>query len=117
MILSAQAVPTAALLPCIAALPSGRQAGSADISSGKARLWLDSDRAGPQAVTVTLTATCDTSDARQTPPTSPARAGSNARSAWRPISPASASTPSPAAASPTSSTSGQEPPGAGRRRR
>ena len=67
MILSAQAVPSAALLPCIASLPSGWKAGGADITSGKTRLWLDSDRAGPQAVTVTLTASCDTSGARQIP--------------------------------------------------
>src|SRR6266487_2605967 len=44
MILSAQAVPSAAMLPCIAALPSGWSVGGADISSGKASLWLDSDR-------------------------------------------------------------------------
>ena len=46
MILSAQAVPSAALLPCIAALPSGWSIGGADIASGKTSLWLDSDRAG-----------------------------------------------------------------------
>jgi hypothetical protein len=71
MILSAQAVPSAALLPCIAALPSGWSIGGADISSGKVRLWLDSDRAGPQAITVTLTATCDTSGAHQIPSDQP----------------------------------------------
>jgi hypothetical protein len=71
MILSAQAVPSAALLPCVAALPSGWEAHGADIASGKTRLWLDSDRAGPQAVTVTLTATCDTSGARQIPSDQP----------------------------------------------
>jgi tRNA A-37 threonylcarbamoyl transferase component Bud32/membrane-associated phospholipid phosphatase len=71
MILSAQAVPSAALLPCIASLPSGWQAESADITSGKARLWLDSDRAGPRAVTATLTASCDTSGARQIPSDQP----------------------------------------------
>ena len=71
MILSAQAVPSAALLPCVAALPSGWQVRGADIASGKTRLWLDSDRAGPQAVTVTLTATCDTSGARQIPSDQP----------------------------------------------
>ena len=65
MILSAQAVPSAAMLPCMAALPSGWSIGGADIASGKARLWLDSDRAGPQAITVTLTAACDTSGAQQ----------------------------------------------------
>jgi hypothetical protein len=67
MILSAQAVPSAALLPSITALPSGWSIGGADITSGKVRLWLDSDRAGPQAITVTLTAACDTLGARQIP--------------------------------------------------
>ena len=67
MILSAQAVPSAAMLPCIAALPSGWSIGGADITSGKSSVWLDSDRAGPAAITVTLTAACDTSGARQIP--------------------------------------------------
>jgi len=71
MILSAQAVPSAALLPCIAALPSGWSIGGADISTGKASLWLDSDRAGPRAITVTLTAACDTSRAHQIPSDQP----------------------------------------------
>jgi membrane-associated phospholipid phosphatase/tRNA A-37 threonylcarbamoyl transferase component Bud32 len=66
-ILAAQAVPSAALVPCVAALPSGWSVGGADIASGHARFWLDSDQAGPQAVTVTLSATCDTSGARQIP--------------------------------------------------
>jgi hypothetical protein len=71
MILSAQAVPSAALLPCIAALPSGWTIGGTDIASGKTSLWLDSDRAGPRAVTVTLTAACDTTSARQVPSDQP----------------------------------------------
>jgi len=71
MILSAQAVPSAALLPCIAALPSGWTIGGADIASGKTSLWLDSDRAGPRAVTVTLAAACDTAGARQIPSDQP----------------------------------------------
>ena len=65
MILAAQAVPSAALVPCVAALPPGWQAGGADIASGHASFWLDSDRAGARAVTVTLSATCDVSGARQ----------------------------------------------------
>ena len=65
MILSAQAVPSAAMLPCINALPSGWHANGADIASGHARFWLDSDQAGPAALTVTLTAACDTAGARQ----------------------------------------------------
>jgi membrane-associated phospholipid phosphatase len=67
MILSAQAVPSAAMLPCIAALPAGWSIRGADISTGKVRLWLDSDRAGPQAITVTLTAACNTSGTHQIP--------------------------------------------------
>ena len=72
MILSAQAVPSAALLPCITALPSGWTIGGADIASGKSSFWLDSDRAGPRAVTVTLTAACDTTGAHQIPSDQPA---------------------------------------------
>jgi len=51
---------------------SGWSTGGTDISSGKVRLWLDSDRAGPQAITVTLTATCDASGAHQIPSDRPA---------------------------------------------
>src|SRR5439155_7068607 len=50
MILSAQAVPSAAMLPCVAALPSGWSIGGADIASGKTSLRLDSDRAGTAAM-------------------------------------------------------------------
>jgi membrane-associated phospholipid phosphatase/tRNA A-37 threonylcarbamoyl transferase component Bud32 len=64
-ILAAQAVPSAALLPCVAALPSGWRVGGSDIGSERARFWLDSDQAGPRAATITLTAACDTSGARQ----------------------------------------------------
>jgi len=71
MILSAQAIPSAALLPCVAALPSGWSIGGADISSGKASFWLDSDRAGSRAITVTLTAACDTTGAQEIPSDQP----------------------------------------------
>jgi membrane-associated phospholipid phosphatase len=71
MILSAQAVPSAAQLPCVAALPTGWSIGGADIASGHTRFWLDSDRAGPGAITVTLTAACDTSGAHQIPSDQP----------------------------------------------
>jgi membrane-associated phospholipid phosphatase/tRNA A-37 threonylcarbamoyl transferase component Bud32 len=71
MILAAQAVPSAALVPCVAELPSGWSVGGADIASGHARFWLDSDRAGPQALTVTLSAACNTSGARQIPSDQP----------------------------------------------
>ena len=65
MILAAQAVPSAALVPCVTTLPPGWQAGDADITSGHATFWLNSDQAGAQAVTITLSATCDVSGARR----------------------------------------------------
>jgi membrane-associated phospholipid phosphatase len=74
MILSAQAVPSAAKLPCIAALPSGWTVLTTDISNGQTRFWLDSDRAGGRAVTITLTATCDTSGAQRVPSDQPGAA-------------------------------------------
>jgi hypothetical protein len=71
MILAAQAVPSAAMVPCIAALPSGWHVGGAEIASGHARFWLNSDQAGQRAVTVTLTAACNTSNAQQIPSDQP----------------------------------------------
>jgi tRNA A-37 threonylcarbamoyl transferase component Bud32 len=85
MILAAQAVPSAAFLPCIAALPSGWTAALSQIASGRASFALDSgSQAGGggvhfvlgqpgqlQAVTITLTATCDTSGAQQIPSDQP----------------------------------------------
>jgi tRNA A-37 threonylcarbamoyl transferase component Bud32 len=86
MILAAQAVPSAAFLPCIAALPAGWTTVNAEISSGQARFGLDSSSlAGgggirivlgqpvqqPQTVTITLTATCDIAGARQIPSDQP----------------------------------------------
>jgi hypothetical protein len=81
MILSAQAVPSAAKLPCIAGLPSGWTVDSTDITNGQTRFWLDSDRAGNHAVTITLTARCDTSGAIRIPSDQP-----GARRYERPLS-------------------------------
>ena len=67
MILAAQAVPSAAFLPCIADLPPGWTAGDAESVNGKATFWLDSGQAGAQAVTIVLTAACDTSGTVQIP--------------------------------------------------
>ena len=85
MILAAQAVPSAAFLPCIAALPSGWTTADAEIASGRASFVLDSGSpAGAggvrfvlgqpgqlQTVTITLTATCDIAGARQIPSDQP----------------------------------------------
>jgi hypothetical protein len=82
MILAAQAVPSAAFLPCIAAFPSGWTAAGPEIASGQASFVLDSGslaggggvrfvlgQSGQQlqTVTITLTATCDIAGARQIP--------------------------------------------------
>jgi hypothetical protein len=72
MILAAQAVPSAAFLPCIAALPSGWTAAvDPEVASGQASFVLNSGQAGLQSVTITLTATCDTSGAQQIPSDQP----------------------------------------------
>jgi hypothetical protein len=57
-VLMAQSVPSATLLPCVAELPAGWSYGGSEIASGRARFWLASDRAGLQAVEVTLTSAC-----------------------------------------------------------
>jgi hypothetical protein len=81
MILAAQAVPSAAFLPCIAALPPGWTTVNAEIASGQASFELDSGSLAVgggvqfvpggleelQTVTITLTATCDLAGARQIP--------------------------------------------------
>ncbi len=88
MILAAQAVPSAAFLPCIAALPSGWTAAEAvtRIFGGQASFVLNSGQAGRQSglnlslgpslaaqvtVTITLTAACNTTGAQQIPSDQP----------------------------------------------
>jgi hypothetical protein len=68
LVLEAQAVPTATLLPCVTALPIGWTFGGSLVQSGRARLWLDSDRAGIHAVEVDLTRSCDVSEGVEVPP-------------------------------------------------
>ena len=68
MMLAAQAVPTASLLPCIEEFPVGWIFGGSEIENGSASFWLDSDRAGFQAVRVSLTETCDVSEAIEVSP-------------------------------------------------
>jgi hypothetical protein len=68
VVLMAQAVPTASLLPCIALLPTGWfPERDLDIRNGRASFALGSDRAGREAVTVVLAATCDVGGATEVP--------------------------------------------------
>lgn len=68
LLLTAQAVPSATLLPCVAELPAGWDYAGSDIRSGWARFWLDSDRGGFHAVEIELTRTCDTSESVEVRP-------------------------------------------------
>jgi hypothetical protein len=54
MILMAQSVPSATSVPCVASLPAGWKVGGVQIERGRGEFWLDSDRAGTRAVTVSL---------------------------------------------------------------
>jgi hypothetical protein len=67
-ILAAQAVPTAMLLPCVAAFPPGWTYNGSVVGSGQASFWLDNDRAGIRAVEVDLTRSCDVADAVEVAP-------------------------------------------------
>ena len=67
-ILSAQAVPSATLLPCTLPLPGGWSHGGTRVRAGRVRFWLDSVRAGTRAAELTLTATCDLAGATLLPP-------------------------------------------------
>ena len=68
MVLAAQAVPSASLLPCIEEFPVGWIFGGSEFENGSATFWLDSDRAGLQAVRVLLSESCDVSDAVEVTP-------------------------------------------------
>jgi hypothetical protein len=58
ILLEAQAVPSATLLPCVQLLPAGWSVSDVFIHNGRARFTLDSDRVGPKAVTVVLERYC-----------------------------------------------------------
>ena len=106
LILAAQAVPSATQLPCVAEHPTGWGVEVAQIASGYAEFWLDSDKAGMRAVTVTLTATCDVSGAQEIPSDEPGTRRFERPAEHSPRgSSTCATTPSPADASPTASTS------------
>ena len=58
IVLAAQAVPSATLLPCVKLLQTGWTVSDVFIHNGLARFTLDSDRVGPHAVTVVLQQYC-----------------------------------------------------------
>jgi membrane-associated phospholipid phosphatase/tRNA A-37 threonylcarbamoyl transferase component Bud32 len=65
----AQSVPSATLVPCIAALPAGWDLGHVHVERDRTTFWLDSDLGGDRAVEATLTPPdeCDVSGATAVP--------------------------------------------------
>ena len=59
LVLLAQAVPTAELIPCVGAYNAGWRFDSIEVVRGRALFALDSDRGGDEAVTVVLERSCD----------------------------------------------------------
>ena len=70
LLLEAQSVPTASRVPCVQALAEGWSFGAANARNGWSQFTLDHDRLGKPALTVRLTAACDTTGA--TPVAGPA---------------------------------------------
>lgn len=64
MVLVAQAVPSASLIPCVNGPPEGWTFDAFEARSGRADVWFDSDRAGARTLQVSLVPGCQ---ARGTP--------------------------------------------------
>jgi hypothetical protein len=67
VVLIAQAVPTAALVPCVGTLPSGWTVPELQIESSYARIVLAGDVMGTEAVRVELTESCEVEEASSVP--------------------------------------------------
>jgi membrane-associated phospholipid phosphatase/tRNA A-37 threonylcarbamoyl transferase component Bud32 len=59
MWLQAQAVPTAALVPCVASLPVGWSFGLLTVDNGRSTITVNHDRAGSKAIDLRFAASCD----------------------------------------------------------
>ena len=69
MILMAQSVPSATLVPCVASLPAGWDLGGVHVKRNRATFWLNSDLGGERAVEAQLMrpGACDVSAATPVP--------------------------------------------------
>lgn len=65
LVLMAQSVPSAEMVPCIENMPAGWSFETIDIRNGRSFFALDSDRAGDRAVRVTFVPTCDVAGATE----------------------------------------------------
>ncbi len=64
VVLIAQSVPTASLIPCVRALPPAWHFDGMDVRNGEAHFWLDSELLGERALDVELARDCDARGAR-----------------------------------------------------
>jgi hypothetical protein len=67
LVLMAQSVKQADLIPCISSYSAGWSLDRIDVEDGRARFWLDSDRGGDRALEVVLDERCDVSMATEVP--------------------------------------------------
>jgi hypothetical protein len=67
LVLLAQSVPTAQLIPCIASVPAGWRPAGLHVTNGRASFVVGSDRDGPKALTVALTRACRITGATAVP--------------------------------------------------
>jgi membrane-associated phospholipid phosphatase/tRNA A-37 threonylcarbamoyl transferase component Bud32 len=65
MWLQAQAVPTAALVPCVASFPVGWSFRTLTVNNGRSTITLDHDRAGARALSLRFAMSCDVKGATQ----------------------------------------------------
>jgi membrane-associated phospholipid phosphatase/tRNA A-37 threonylcarbamoyl transferase component Bud32 len=63
--LQAQAVPTAALVPCVSALPVGWSGAHLTVNDGRSTIAVDHDRAGPDAIDLYFAASCEVTAATE----------------------------------------------------
>jgi hypothetical protein len=74
IVLIAQSIPSATLIPCVRSIPIGWTFGGGFVSDGLSRMWLSSSVTGLRSVRVSLTSSCDPGDAIETVP-GPGEAG------------------------------------------
>lgn len=67
MLIAAQSVPTAQMLPCFTPLPLGWEVETVDITQDGTTIRFDSDRAGHHAAKLVFAETCDITGAAQQP--------------------------------------------------
>jgi hypothetical protein len=71
LVVMAQSVPTAELIPCVELVPTGWSHGPVTLTNRGSRFVLGSDRDGPRALTVELAAACDVTGAVRVPSEQP----------------------------------------------